>query len=150
MFSGLKTDGSNHFFLPSYHLFDNYEYWIVNDMEMQADEYDEQAIMFRELLVETGQPAMVSAASDEVRPTVRPLHGNVIRYHLARFQEKGADVNLSLESCDGQIRHDLSARDAPPQWTSFSYLVQYPVAKHNYSLIHRILGRYHERARKQD
>ena len=149
MFSGLKTDGSNHYLLPSYHLFDNYEYWIVNELEIQTLEYDEHAVMLCELLTATGQPAMASSSPEEDQRSLRPIHGNVIRYHLSKFQENGIDVHMSLESIDGLTLVDLSSRDAPSQWTSFSYHIQYPVVMHNYSIIHRIRERYHERARDQ-
>ena len=150
MFSGLKTDGSNHFFFPSYHLFDNYEYWIVEKLELGEAEYDEHTAIFCELLTRSGQPAMTSALSDQEQSPTRPIHGNIIRYHLSRFQDRGVDVNLSLASFGGQEKVDLSARDAPPEWTSFSYHIQYPIVIHNYSLIHKIRKDYHERTREEE
>src|SRR5437868_5369388 len=80
MFSGLRTDAGNHLFMPCLPLFRHGDYYVVEDLTTPGGEALPSAVLLRDLLRRTGHPA---GAPEDGRP-VRPVHRDLIRYHLAR------------------------------------------------------------------
>jgi hypothetical protein len=133
MFSGLRTDAGNHLFMPCLPLFAHGDYYVVEELTTPGGEALPSAVLLRDLLRRTGHPAGASA-------DVRPVHRDLIRYHLARFRAVGVHATFRLRHADRGDVLTLAADTAPEAWLNYSVTLTYPLVRHSYAEIHEALA----------
>src|SRR5262245_23474200 len=138
MFSDLRTDAGNHLFLPTLPLFANGDYYVVEDLVTPGGDALPSGTLLRDLLRRTGHPAGGPKTDQEVRP----VHGDLIRYHLARFRAAGVPAAFRLRHADSGAALAVGADTAPEEWRSYSVLLGYPLVRHSYAEIHATVAQH--------
>jgi hypothetical protein len=153
MFSNMRTDATNHYFLPRLMWFDNDKYVIVDRITIDRQELSPQSRMFLRLLDVTGQPAMSfrrapgdpTACSDQVA-----INLNVVKYHLHELRERRVPALIILRDVRDGTQTEVDVLRCDDRWVSFTYFNQYPIlqGEASYSTIHNLLRDHHHSQRE--
>ena len=140
MFSNLEVDGSNHFFLPSIELFEPSKYYFVHQLDIRSDTPPTHALLLLRLLEKLEHPI---AGATEVEEE-RPVHQDLIRYHMAMFRQEQVGASFTLEDHDTGGLFVVSTDDAPEEWFRYTLLMTYPSVLLNYSTQQLVLREYQQ------
>lgn len=134
MFSDLALDCSNHLFMPQGNCLGRRQYFMVTDLQT-TDRVPLHARLLNKLLEAAGHPA--AGAIDA--KTCRPVHRDLLCYHLALFRAEGIDAKLTcIDSATGEV-YSLAALTAPEEWLNYSVFMEWPLVRSGYEPIHAAL-----------
>lgn len=133
MFSNLKTDVSNHLLFPRQTGPGDLEYYLVERLEVDAQPIPRHAEALRRLLERAGHPCVTAGVE------TKPVHGDLIRYHLARFRDEGVRARIVLLHARTGQRLELDSGAVGPEWLRYSLWSRYPMVLHSYREIHDVV-----------
>lgn len=146
MFSSMKTDCSNHLVFPSENVFGNYEYYFVEKMELENGAKPVHAELLLDLLETVGHPVATEVVWDPSDES-RPVHGDMIRYHLFLFRNEGVSASFTVVDAHSGATSVMSTNDAPSP-SDYSLWSAYPMVLHNYTEIHDVVRQYNSREKQ--